>query len=80
MIVKNNEGTLGDLIRKKRLYLDLSMEDVASEAGISKEHLWKIERNKYQDFSMGTATALANVLKIDLREFKKFFTQEGKDD
>lgn len=42
----NDLVALGQFIKEKRLYLNLRMDDVAKQAGITRATLWSIEKGK----------------------------------
>lgn len=53
----DNGGTLAERLRKLRDQLELSLDDVAEKAGISKTYLWELERD-----TGGTKKPSADVL------------------
>ena len=38
--------TLGQLLRAKRMELELTLDEVSQAAGISKSYLWEVEQGK----------------------------------
>ena len=62
----------GELIRRERVRLDLSQEDVAREIGVHRTYYGKIEAGK-RDIPFVTALAICRVLKIDPSDFIKKF-------
>lgn len=54
---------VGVMVAKRRKLLELSMDDVAKRAGITKQSLWLIESGKTNP-SFGVVVCLFNVLNL----------------
>lgn len=55
----------GTTIRAARLEMDLSQEDVADAAGVSKAFISRLEISSVPDVSMVTVVAIAGALGLD---------------
>ena len=60
-----NKTTIGKKIRKKRLELNIRMEEASKQAGITRSTLWSIENGK-GNYSIDALINLSNVLGLDL--------------
>ena len=58
-------NTIGDNIRKNRLLLNISQDQLAFEAGLSREFINKVEAGKY-NISIVKLEKIAEVLNIEL--------------
>ncbi|PKP78866.1 MAG: XRE family transcriptional regulator [Alphaproteobacteria bacterium HGW-Alphaproteobacteria-3] len=52
--------SLADKIHALRLEKNQSLQDVADVVGVSKAHIWQIEKNRADNPSMGLVTRLAD--------------------
>lgn len=55
----------GSVIRKARKRLEMSLQDVGSRAGLSKAHVWELERGRKQNPTVKTILNLAITLELD---------------
>ena len=62
--------TLGELIHRRRKERRMPLQEVADLAGISKAHVWELERGRTCNPSIGTLVALGRAL--DLRPVELF--------
>ncbi|MBO4666713.1 MAG: helix-turn-helix domain-containing protein [Bacilli bacterium] len=60
-----NKNQIGQKLKNKRLQLNLRMEDVAKEVGITRATLWAIE-NGNGNYSIDTLLKLLNYLKLSI--------------
>ena len=60
-----NKNQIGQKLKNKRLQLNLRMEDVAKEVGITRATLWAIE-NGNGNYSIDTLLKLLNFLKLSV--------------
>lgn len=58
--------TLGDALIEGRKNCNMSLDVAANLAGISKSHLWSIEKNQTEP-SLWIASSIANIYGLDLR-------------
>ena len=56
---------LGETMKALREKADLSLQDVATLAGISKAHVWEMEQGSTINPSIGTLCGLARALKTE---------------
>jgi len=56
-----------ELIKAKRLALDLTLDELGDAAGVSKSHLHGLENGKHPNFSFITAIRLSVALGIPLQ-------------
>lgn len=61
-----NKVLLGKLIREKRLFLNLTMDEVAKKAGITRATLSSIE-NGQGNYSINNLFEILDILSLDLR-------------
>ena len=61
----NYEETLGQIIKRKRLQLGMSLRDLAKEAGVTHVAILRIEEDKYKIVDPKSLTAIANALHLD---------------
>ena len=61
----NYEETLGQIIKRKRLQLGMSLRDLAKEAGVTHVAILRIEEDKYKIVDPKILTAIANALHLD---------------
>ena len=61
----NYEETLGQIIKRKRLQLGMSLRDLAKEAGVTHVAILRIEEDKYKIVDPKVLTAIANSLHLD---------------
>ena len=61
----NYEETLGQIIKRKRLQLGMSLRDLAKEAGVTHVAILRIEEDKYKIVDPNILTAIANALHLD---------------
>ena len=61
-----NSNTLGEALAECRKNCSMSLDRAADRAGISKSHLWAIEKDKTEP-SLRIAGALARLYGVDLR-------------
>lgn len=64
-LVMENKIQIGEEIKRKRLSLNLRMEDVAKEIGITRSTLWSIETG-YGNYSVDTLLKLLNYLNLSI--------------
>lgn len=57
--------TFGQVIRKRREEMGLSLQNVADEAGITKAHLWDLEKDRQQNPTVKTVLHLAYSLAFE---------------
>ena len=60
-----NKNQIGKKLKNKRLQLNLRMEDVAKEVGVTRSTLWAIE-NGNGNYSIDTLLKLLNFLKLSI--------------
>ena len=61
----NYEETLGQIIKRKRLQLGMSLRDLAKEAGVTHVAILRIEEDKYKIVDPKILKAIANALHLD---------------
>ena len=61
----NNEETLGQIIKSKRLRLGLSLRDLAKQTGLSHSSILRIEENQFKMVDTDTLGAIADALHLD---------------
>lgn len=61
----NYEETLGQIIKRKRLQLGMSLRDLAREAGVTHVAILRIEEDKYKIVDPKILTAIASALHLD---------------
>lgn len=59
--------TIGQRIRELRLSRDESLQDVAVAVGVSKAHIWELEKGRTDNPSMGLVTRLADHFGVSIR-------------
>ena len=64
MPVNTNE-TLGQVVRKKRLQMGLSLRDVAAAVGVHHATVDRIETDQFKVVDPATLSAIADVLRLD---------------
>lgn len=64
-LVMENKIQIGKELKRKRLSLDLRMEDVAKEIGITRSTLWSIETGN-GNYSVDTLLKLLNYLNMSI--------------
>lgn len=64
-IVMKNKFEIGEAIREKRLQLNLRMDDVAQEVGITRSTLWSIEAGR-GNYSIDSLLKLINFLDVSI--------------
>ena len=64
-IVMNNKNEIGKRIKEKRLSLNLRMDDVAREVGITRSTLWSIE-NSSGNYTIDTLLKLLELLNMSI--------------
>jgi antitoxin component HigA of HigAB toxin-antitoxin module len=57
-------ATVQDILREHRQNLGLSLDDVAKAAGLSKGHVWDMERRNAKNYTVDTIHRLAIALGI----------------
>ena len=60
----NSKSNIGDIIKNKRLELNLRMDDVAKSVGITRSTLWSIENGK-GNYTIDVLLELLNILGLD---------------
>ena len=75
----NYEETLGQIIKRKRLQLGMSLRDLAKEAGVTHVAILRIEEDKYKIVDPKILTASANALHLD-RLFLLYLKGVGVED
>ena len=68
MGIRAIQNQIGRNIKKLRLELDLSQEDLAAEVKISRDHLSNIENGKYP-INIKTLYKLAVFFNVDMKYF-----------
>ena len=63
---------LGKQVKAYRKILDLSLQDVADRAGLTKAHIWDIEQGRSTNPTMETVCRLAVALKTKPQEFAAY--------
>lgn len=58
--------SLGRRINELRLKAGESLQDVATAVGVSKAHIWELEKGRADNPSMGLVTRLADHFKVSL--------------
>lgn len=58
--------SLGRRINELRLKAGESLQDVATAVGVSKAHIWELEKGRTDNPSMGLVTRLADHFKVSL--------------
>ncbi|HBS75136.1 MAG TPA: XRE family transcriptional regulator [Microbacterium sp.] len=58
--------SLGRRINELRLKSGESLQDVATAVGVSKAHIWELEKGRTDNPSMGLVTRLADHFKVSL--------------
>ncbi len=58
--------TLGEKIKELRISKNESLQELADAIGISKAHLWELERNNSQNPSLETLMSLAQHFKVSI--------------
>jgi len=58
--------TLGEKIKELRIAHNESLQQLADEIGISKAHLWELERNNSQNPSLDTLKNIAQHFKVSI--------------
>lgn len=61
----NHSETLGQIIKKKRLLLGMSLRDLAAKAGVHHATIDRIETNQFKVVDPATLTAIAEALHLD---------------
>lgn len=61
--------TLGERIAELRLQKRLSLQDVADAVGVSKAHIWQLERGKADNPAMALVTRLADLFGVSVSYF-----------
>lgn len=59
--------TIGRRIKELRLAKDESLQDVASAVGVSKAHIWELEKGRTDNPSIGLVTRLADHFGVSIR-------------
>lgn len=77
--IEKIEGTLGDLIKKKRWEKNLTLEDLEYASGVSSSYISIIERNLKPSPSLKTLKKLAPFLDISERDILLFSEQADQD-
>ena len=81
-------NTVGNIIKKKRLDYNLSIEDICSKLNITKDIVNKIENNEITNtpdlvFYIGHIRSYSNLLNLNstkiINQFKNEFNYESKD-
>ena len=65
LMAVNNEETLGQIIKSKRLRLGLSLRDLAKQTGLSHSSILRIEENQFKMVDTDTLGAIADALHLD---------------
>ena len=60
--------TAGELIRKKRIGLGLSLADLAKQVGVTRQALWAVEKGIVGPSAPNAADRAISLLGIDLME------------
>lgn len=56
---------LGQTMKARREQRDMSLQDVADEAGITKAHVWDLEQGRARNPSVQTLLGLSVALELD---------------
>ena len=72
--IMNDLVILGNLIKEKRLSLNLRMDDIARQAGITRSTLWSIERGS-GNYSVSTLFRIMNLLGLSFSFNKDDFDE-----
>jgi transcriptional regulator with XRE-family HTH domain len=67
---------LGDVVRKRRLALDLSQEELASRAGVHRTYLSDIERGA-RNITITVLARLADALEVKVSRLFRLTEQQG---
>ena len=59
--------TIGRRIKELRLGKNESLQDVASAVGVSKAHIWELEKGRTDNPSIGLVTRLADHFGVSIR-------------
>ena len=59
--------SIGLRIKQLRIDHDQSLQDVASAVGVSKAHIWELEKGRTDNPSMALVTRLANHFGVSIR-------------
>jgi transcriptional regulator with XRE-family HTH domain len=68
-------GQLGDVVRKRRLALDLSQEELAARAGVHRTYLSDIERGA-RNITITVLTRLAEALEVRVSRLFRLTEQQ----
>jgi len=60
--------TFGDVIRKKRVAMGLSLAEASAACGISKPHIWQLEVGRTNNPTVKTFKTLCNYYGIDQKK------------
>ncbi len=62
---ENQNETLGQIIKKKRLQLGMSLRDVAKKVGVHHATIDRIEKDQFKVIDPATLVAIADTLHLD---------------